>query len=217
MVLDAWQDAEKVWFPIIWEEKKDPSNVVDYDIHEEITIDASSVFNANNDTTTGMATVIPWVNAPKLIASTSIIWWWGEYEPTAMTAKARNSTHYYISDFNTIEMDITQFTLSEETGNVQLEQLADWLKIPATWTYMLEVTYWWIPSQINCTDTMVVNGVTVHTFVGSYSQYWPNDPTETVYLSMMKWDIFKMHTAISRNVSSYYNETHVITIKFIKF
>jgi hypothetical protein len=33
--------------------------VVDYDIHDEITKDTSSVINANNDTTTGMATVIP--------------------------------------------------------------------------------------------------------------------------------------------------------------
>lgn len=73
-VLEAWKDAEKVWFPVVWETEKDASNVVDYNIHEEITKDASSVINANNDTTTGMATVIPWINAPKLIASTSIIW-----------------------------------------------------------------------------------------------------------------------------------------------
>lgn len=75
-VLEAWQDAEKVWYPVVWEEKKDPSNVVDYDIHEEITKDASNVINANNDTTTGMATVIPWINAPKLKEETSIYWWW---------------------------------------------------------------------------------------------------------------------------------------------
>lgn len=79
-VLEARKNAEKISFPIIWEEKKEPSNVVDYDIHDEITKDTSSVINANNDTTTGIANVIPWINAPKLIASTSIIWcvwWWG--------------------------------------------------------------------------------------------------------------------------------------------
>lgn len=77
-VLDARKDAEKVWFPVVWEEKKDTSNIIDYDIHDEITKDTSAAINANNDTTTGMANVIPWVNAPKLIAKTSIIWdlWW---------------------------------------------------------------------------------------------------------------------------------------------
>ena len=79
-MLEARAAAEKIWFPVVWEKTKNASNVIDYDIHDEITKDTSSVINANNDTTTGMANVIPWINAPKLIASTSIIWdvwWWG--------------------------------------------------------------------------------------------------------------------------------------------
>lgn len=74
MVLEARENAEEVWYSLIWEEAKEASNVVNYNINPEITKDASSVVNANNDTTTGMANVIPWVNAPKLIASTSVIW-----------------------------------------------------------------------------------------------------------------------------------------------
>jgi hypothetical protein len=80
MVLEARYKAEKIEFPVVWEKEKDASNVIDYNINGEITKDISSVINANNETTTGMANVIPWVNAPKLIASTSIIWdiwWWG--------------------------------------------------------------------------------------------------------------------------------------------
>ena len=79
-VLSERENAEKVGYPVVWEEIKDASNVIDYQINEEITKDASGVINANNQTTTGMATVIPWINAPKLIAETSIIWdiWsWG--------------------------------------------------------------------------------------------------------------------------------------------
>jgi hypothetical protein len=78
MVLEARYKAEKIEFPVVWEKEKDASNVIDYNINGEITKDISSVINANNETTTGMANVIPWVNAPKLIASTSIIWdiWW---------------------------------------------------------------------------------------------------------------------------------------------
>ena len=72
-VLEARKDAEKVWYPIVWEENKDASNVIDYDIRPEQTKDTSAEINANNQTTTGMATVIPWINAPKLIEKTSII------------------------------------------------------------------------------------------------------------------------------------------------
>ena len=72
-VLDAWIWADKVWYPIVWEKIQDADNVVDYAIRPEQTKDTSAEINANNQTTTGMATVIPWVNAPKLLESTSII------------------------------------------------------------------------------------------------------------------------------------------------
>ena len=112
-VLDAWQDAEKVWFPIIWEERKEPSNVVDYDIHGEITKDTSSVINANNDTTTGMANVIPWINAPKLIATTSIIWdlWWG----------------WWWSVIASVQVPVNYF------NTWQNEQLKSWITIVNEW------------------------------------------------------------------------------------
>lgn len=74
MVLEARKDAETVWYNIVWEEAKDASNVIDYQLNEEITKDASATENANNQTTTGMANVIPWINAPKLLYKTSIIW-----------------------------------------------------------------------------------------------------------------------------------------------
>lgn len=72
--------AEEIWYSIVWEKEKTQNNVIDYNIREEITKDTSAIENANNQTTTGMATQIPWVNEPKLIAKTSIIWWawwWG--------------------------------------------------------------------------------------------------------------------------------------------
>lgn len=77
-ILDAWSWAEVVWYSLVWEKEKHSENVIDYHIREEQTKDAFNVENANNQTTTGMATIIPWINAPKLIAKTSIIWdlWW---------------------------------------------------------------------------------------------------------------------------------------------
>ena len=78
MVLEARENAEEVWYSLVGEETKEASNVIDYNINPEITKDAASVTNANNNTTTGMAEVIPWVNAPKLIESTSIITKWND-------------------------------------------------------------------------------------------------------------------------------------------
>ena len=66
--------AEQIWYNIVWEPKKDANNVIDYNIREEQTKDAFAEKNANNQTTTGMANVIPWVNAPKLLSNTSVIW-----------------------------------------------------------------------------------------------------------------------------------------------
>ena len=78
-MLEARKDAETIWYQVVWEETKYASNVIDYNINKEQTKDLSAEINANNQTTTGMANVIPWINAPKLIAETSIIWdlWWG--------------------------------------------------------------------------------------------------------------------------------------------
>lgn len=73
MVLQARYKAEEVWYAVVGEKEKELPNVIDYNIKPEITKDASSVVNANNDTTTGMADVIPWINAPKLIEKTSIV------------------------------------------------------------------------------------------------------------------------------------------------
>lgn len=74
MVISARYKAPEVWYSIVGEEQKTLPNEVWYNINEEITKDASAVENANNQTTTGMADEIPWINRPKLIASTSIAW-----------------------------------------------------------------------------------------------------------------------------------------------
>ena len=72
-VLDARKDAEVIWYNIVWEDEQLPPNVIDYNIRAEQTIDANSTMIANNQTTTGMATVIPWLNTPKLISNTSVV------------------------------------------------------------------------------------------------------------------------------------------------
>lgn len=147
MVLEARKDAEKVWFPIIWEKEKDASNVIDYNIHEEITIDTSSVFNANNDTTTGMANVIPWVNAPKLIMDTSI---YVVPEPVPVSVNQimswRSWTFIY-PDWP-LAMWIYEFTVTSSTGTKEFVYYDwwtwwKWMKCPYPWTYSFKfISYW---------------------------------------------------------------------------
>lgn len=213
-VLEARKDAEKVWFPIVWEEKKDPSNVVDYDIHDEITKDTSAVINSNNDTTTGMATVIPWINAPKLIASTSIIWgmwWWVMLKATAQADFSRD--YNWVS---TVNAYLKTFTITDEIWAEKITQTADWLKIPSDWLYMLDMQYKWIVWEMNCTDNLQVNWVTVNSFVGSRSDYWYDDPTQQLFLTLNKWDIIRIYLQTKHTTSSYFWFSHYVIIKFNK-
>ena len=182
-VLEAWQDAEKVWYPVVWEEKKDASNIIDYDIHEEITKDASNVINANNDTTTGMANVIPWINAPKLIANTSIIWdlWW---EPWSAWALLTWSIGFH-SDSGWVQyIDLTTFTISNEIWDLHYTQWYNWIIMPKNATYNLKITYptWWSSWKF---DVLVKNNDTVL----SEMHWWYDNTqyTDELFVYMKKW------------------------------
>lgn len=134
--LDARVNATKVWYPIVWEKTEDASNVIDYDIRSEQSKDISAEINANNQTTTGMANVIPWINAPKLIEDTSI---YKKIKTLSVSADAWN-IHIDIAPWESPKtVDITQFTLSDENWTVKFTQTVDWLKVPATWTYVFTV------------------------------------------------------------------------------
>lgn len=128
MVLEEREGAEVVNYPVIWEEVEDPSNVIDYNIREEQTIDTNSVINANNQTTTGMATVIPWVNAPKLIADTSIYWIKGA-DPSTVVIKGTSADH-----------PLWSFTYVSTVGNYW--SASNKLVAPEKWTYSIEFTCW---------------------------------------------------------------------------
>ena len=133
-VLEARKDAEKVWFPVVWEENKDASNVIDYDIRGEETKDTSAMINANNQTTTGMANVIPWVNAPKLIESTSIIStpvpWYIYAVVNFRWAYTNEGTESLIPALSN-QMWEPQYTV----------QSTRFLRIPADWVYKIHITY----------------------------------------------------------------------------
>lgn len=141
MVLEAWDKAKELWYPVVWEEVKEPSNVIGYGLNAEITKDTSAIDNANNQTTTGMANTIPWVNAPKLLSSTSITWdgewggwggwWWGWWTliwdteiSLALSEQAQWATHTAFNE-NTITSWWAEWSL-------------DWYHIyPCPWAYTI--------------------------------------------------------------------------------
>ena len=221
-VLEARKDAEKVWYPVIWEEKKDASNVIDYDIHDEITVGSSSVLNANNDTTTGMATVIPWVNAPKLLMDTSI------YEPVPVEKTVVQTMRWQSptrASTDNPSVRIREFITSSSTWTKQFEYfdspdwaLYSWMKAPYRWTYKVDATYvgtsssyryqndwrivkWWYPYD-----------ETVHL---SYTGYTSTNFTESFEITLNKWDVIAVFMTMEKSWS-YYSERPRIEMTITK-
>jgi len=179
-VLEPRENAEKVGYPVVWEEQKDASNVIDYQINEEITKDASGVINANNDTTTGMATVIPWINAPKLIATTSIYWdlwgWWGE---TKLWWDIYTNTPLSNTDPT---KDFKTFTLSNLWGDKLLSQWSGWIVLPVWWWYEFTFTFptGWGTFKV---DTVVKT----KNWLTFYTDYWSYNSTP--HTATFKWKV----------------------------
>lgn len=138
-LLDARVNAEKITYPVVWEKVKDPEDVIDYDIRDEQTKDISAEINANNKTTTGMANVIPWINAPKLIESTSII-----STPDAWYIQATANGTWDTAHEPWWQEGIEWYVLSNELWRLKFTiSWTYWSRIvfPADWTYQLDITY----------------------------------------------------------------------------
>lgn len=187
-VLDARYKAEKVWYSIIWEKAKEDPNVIDYNINEEITKDTSAVFNANNDTTTGMATVIPWVNAPKLIAQTSILWidyeswYWGT---VYFRIKANSQIVIAVWDEGSQMLD-TVIQKNNQSWYYDFKWVDwKWIIIPTQWTYQLACDFfysWWANTYFRFTIDTLVWGNLVHTSASAASEI-----SETFNINAKKW------------------------------
>lgn len=196
-VLDARADVEKIWYPIVWEKTKDASNVIDYNINEEITTDTSAVFNANNDTTTGMATVIPWVNEPRLLSFTSIY----DNDNIRATVTASASITVWLGAYGTRDWQMRPLSLSNEEWNAifSLWEYYDWwlykapnscIIIPADWTYQVQVKYRCTAWDWQRQYDLYVNLDKVYHFQDDlYAPAYHNEyPTETVTLNLKAGD-----------------------------
>ena len=201
-VLDARANAEKVTYPVVWETKKDASNVIDYNIQEETTTDTSAVFNANNDTTTGMATVIPWVNAPKLKLSTSI--YVDKLEIPSLLAVLDKSWVIQLPDSSSITF--RNMNIIMEWGNENIVYydspkwiLWSWMKIPAAWAYQIDAQYsgTWTPYSYSISYDIRwrlsmwwwSNDTILHTYNVPVGSNWES---ETFIINFNKWDILNI-------------------------
>ena len=211
-VLEARKDAETVWYPVVWETEKDASNVIDYDIHDEITKDTSNIINANNDTTTGMANVIPWINAPKLIASTSIIWWWAD-GGSAWATLTSDTFSIHTEAAETITAESHTFAISNETWDLSYTQWANWITIPKTATYYLQVDYpKWLSMWKITTEIMMDNEV-LHTYEWPYSS--SGDQSDAFFTHLIKWKTLWARYTITTTGNITWGRNIVINIQSI--
>lgn len=188
-VLEARADAETVWYPVVWEETKDASNVIDYNINEEITIDTNSVFNANNDTTTGMSTLTYWVNAPRLLENTSI--YQNSQEPTWSVTL----TFSTILSADSPDDRIRSATIVNNYWNLQFKNRG-WevstagCVVPVSWWYKLVIQYAeWVWSMLTM-DTRIKTAQWYRwdELIGSYLWAWyPAPVTMNKYFTAWTW------------------------------
>lgn len=212
-VLEARSDAEKIWFPVVWEATKDNSDVVDYNIREEQTIEQSSVFDANNNTTTWMANVIPWVNAPKLIESTSI---YNNVPSKSANAVFNGSWGFTIQDIWTVKVWLIRpiAIISQSWWyTYTVWDYFNWysdtpdtaLIIPASWVYLLKVTYYSTVNGLYRYYDVYKNLDVIKRFRDDtyYDRTWSAYPTEEVYISANKGDQIATYFNVYANNSWY--------------
>lgn len=190
MVLEAWKWAEKVWFPVVWEEIKDASNVIDYSINKEITIDTSATHNANNETTTWQATLTYWVNEPLIIDNTSIhrIIRWNNYvqiRASMYEITTDNDWHTYLWKWNIQDEWWTLIYGIWDYYNWN-HRVKGWaLIIPETWAYQAECSYSWWHNVWYSKYELLLNENQLKLY-----DSWLWNFTDTFTFSANRWDEF---------------------------
>lgn len=209
-VLSEREWADVVNYPVVWEEVEEADNVVNYNIREEITKDTSAVINANNQTTTGMATVIPWINAPKLIAETSIAWLsdmeqeWSYY----WTYIATGTTSATIDSWETT--DWLSYTMTQTSNSLPYSWTIKnwWVEFPRAWWYSIAIRYFttWQEDYLR-SDKVYLND----TVVDSTSSIW-SSTDHTIQINVKKWDILKCMSTIYSSIPR--TTTKTISVRF---
>lgn len=204
MVLQARYKAEEVWYAVVGEKEKELPNVVDYNIKTEITKDTSAVENANNDTTTGMADVIPWVNTPKLIADTSIIGWWLKVS-TASANKSMTGGSNAAIDWYTISSNGWDIYIDD--AHPARIYSASW------WTYMVGINLYTsnANASLDCLFYGRKSDGTITYRDNFYISWWlSNQETHTAVVTVEPWWYFMLY------ITLWVTETAHCVMTFIK-
>lgn len=180
-VLDWRKNADSVWYDIIWEEKKEPSDVIEYNINDEQTKDAFAKTNANNDTTTGMANVVPWVNAPKLLEDTSIISSGTDFCQLSIWATGTMPA-WDFNYFNNLKVTTSCPSVKLDDNKTDI-YFAAWIYI----IYVFIRIYRWTA-----------------TFIISWHYRYPDWNRDRLIASNWDWDNFNMYCAIFKSDGTWY-------------
>jgi len=226
-MLEAWEKADKIWYQYIWEEIREPSNIVEYNINKEITKDASNVINANNDTTTWMATLIYWVNAPKLLEKTSV--YRNEAPLQWQSTLAFAQTLVRPDDYT---WSIRTATITKNYGNITFENVSieayynnwvqtsryNWVEVPVSWWYQLDITWarwtWssWLTSTWIKKATWISGGETIKEHLNQNA--WI--VTESMKYYFNTWDKIYVYNEFTSTLStSTHNMTTTIVITLL--
>ena len=193
MVLEARYKAEKIEYPVVWEDTKDASNVIDYNINKEITVDTNAVFNANNQTTTGMATLTPWVNIPRLLQNTSIYKNW--VQPMLWAKLSFSQMLYYpYGETGSIETA----TITDKYGSINIYNKTsslpkfNWVAVSASWWYQMNITYAHGGTELYnvTTEIRTANWYVWDETIVSYKSTTTAPTTEAINVYLSAWRAF---------------------------
>ena len=203
MVLQARYKAEEVWYAVVGEKEKELPNVIDYNIKPEITKDTSAVENANNDTTTGMADVIPWINAPKLIADTSIIGWWLSVTNITATQNIWQS-----------QTAVNTYVIESWNWDIYLDANAPSQIYTNWWTYLICVSIYTTNSNASVTWYLTENRPwMLGNYILQISQSWWSSKSNsyTTVSTVPAWTYYKIWVTLwwSQNYSTKFVVTFV--------
>lgn len=205
--VNSTKKSNVVGFPVVWEKIQEPENVINYNIREEQTIDDNSVTTANNQTTTGMAREIPWINCPKLIASTSIIWdlWWGKIA----ISEASSATAMSLNDPTALR----NYTLTSASWDIYLDEDRPARLYSTWWTYMIVVEPYTANSNASITGYVFAYDTTnTKTYECGFSQDgWSTKKRSHVFVTTLeKWRHVRIQVTLG------YSTTVYATVTFIK-
>jgi hypothetical protein len=161
-----------------------------------------------------MAAVIPWINAPKLIAKTSIVWLPEEEWSYYGTYVASGSTPTVSIDTWT-RTDWLTYTMTEQSNSLPYSWAINdkWVVFPRAWWYSVAIRYYSTGQEdFLRTDNVYLNDTAIDTT----SSIW-SSTTHTVQLNAKKWDVLwcksKIYSSIPRTTTKSVAISYTITPK----